>query len=155
METREREKAKASLCATQRELLSNAQRSRACGEARSCKTVRLPESLALPASLSSSLLLAELLLTTALSAKLHTPCECECVRVRVAANPLEDWPRDIIFFVRVASLLHGLCVQLEADIPFMSIMAFRAQQCLCSRFAPPSPEAYFQFCWRDSAARRW
>ncbi|KAL8433652.1 hypothetical protein ACSSS7_003750 [Eimeria intestinalis] len=61
------------------------------------------------------------------------------------ANPLEDWPKDIIFFVRVASLLHGLCVQLDVHIPFLQIMVRRAQQCLFNRYQPPSPLIYTHF----------
>ncbi|CBZ55913.1 putative ABC1 family beta-lactamase [Neospora caninum Liverpool] len=57
-------------------------------------------------------------------------------------NPLEDWPRDIIFFVRVASLLHGLCVQLNVHLPFLQIMVKRAQECLFERYVPPSPLVY-------------
>ncbi|KEP65509.1 UNVERIFIED_CONTAM: ABC1 family protein [Hammondia hammondi] len=57
-------------------------------------------------------------------------------------NPLEDWPRDIIFFVRVASLLHGLCVQLNVHLPFLQIMVKRAQECLFERYVPPSPLIY-------------
>ncbi|KAL8431586.1 hypothetical protein Efla_000632 [Eimeria flavescens] len=61
------------------------------------------------------------------------------------ANPLEDWPKDIIFFVRVASLLHGLCVQLDVHIPFLQIMVRRAQECLFNRYQPPSPLIYTHF----------
>ncbi|PHJ15905.1 abc1 family protein, partial [Cystoisospora suis] len=59
-------------------------------------------------------------------------------------NPLEDWPKDIIFFVRVASLLHGLCVQLSVHLPFLQIMVRRAQECLVQRYTPPSPLVYTQ-----------
>jgi hypothetical protein len=30
-------------------------------------------------------------------------------------NPLDDWPKDLIFLVRVASLLHGLCLQINVN----------------------------------------
>ncbi|PFH38294.1 ABC1 family protein [Besnoitia besnoiti] len=59
-------------------------------------------------------------------------------------NPLEDWPKDIIFFVRVASMLHGLCVQLNVNLPFLQIMVKRAQECLFERYVPPSPLVYVQ-----------
>lgn len=68
-----------------------------------------------------------------------------CVSVCLSTeNPLEDWPKDIIFFVRVASLLHGLCVQLSVHLPFLQIMVRRAQECLVQRYTPPSPLVYTQ-----------
>ncbi|KAL7068988.1 beta-lactamase family protein [Cryptosporidium serpentis] len=48
------------------------------------------------------------------------------------SNPLEDWPKDIIFFIRIASLIHGICIELNQSIPFLKILANRAQQFLCS-----------------------
>ncbi|CDJ56854.1 ABC1 family beta-lactamase, putative [Eimeria maxima] len=69
------------------------------------------------------------------------------------ANPLEDWPKDIIFFVRVASLLHGLCVQLNVHIPFLQIMVRRAQECLFNRYQPPSPLIYTHFLGGRGAAK--
>ncbi|CDJ37043.1 hypothetical protein ETH_00005180 [Eimeria tenella] len=69
------------------------------------------------------------------------------------ANPLEDWPKDIIFFVRVASLLHGLCVQLKVHIPFLEIMVRRAQECLFNRYQPPSPLIYNYFLGGRGAAK--
>ncbi|CDJ31169.1 LOW QUALITY PROTEIN: Beta-lactamase family protein, related [Eimeria mitis] len=69
------------------------------------------------------------------------------------ANPLEDWPKDIIFFVRVASLLHGLCVQLKVHIPFLQIMVRRAQECLFNRYQPPSPLIYTHFLGGRGAAK--
>lgn len=43
---------------------------------------------------------------------------------------MDDWPKDIIFFLRVASLLHGLSIQLKAKVPFFEILVRRAQQAL-------------------------
>ncbi|KYF49305.1 ABC1 family protein [Toxoplasma gondii ARI] len=68
-------------------------------------------------------------------------------------NPLEDWPRDIIFFVRVASLLHGLCVQLNVHLPFLQIMVKRAQECLFERYVPPSPLIYVKRLGSQNTAR--
>lgn len=79
-------------------------------------------------------------------------CCLRCLPV-VAANPLEDWPKDIIFFVRVASLLHGLCVQLKVHIPFLQIMVRRAQECLFNRYQPPSPLIYTHFLGGRGAAK--
>eukprot|EP01054_Gregarina_sp_Poly1_P000887 Gregarina_sp_Poly_1__886@NODE_1211_length_4771_cov_58_034226_g62_i1_p1_GENE_NODE_1211_length_4771_cov_58_034226_g62_i1NODE_1211_length_4771_cov_58_034226_g62_i1_p1_ORF_typecomplete_len1356_score213_32ABC1/PF03109_16/4_2e31Betalactamase/PF00144_24/1_3e25Betalactamase/PF00144_24/21WaaY/PF06176_11/3_4e03WaaY/PF06176_11/4_3e16RIO1/PF01163_22/1_8e03RIO1/PF01163_22/4e11Kdo/PF06293_14/6e08APH/PF01636_23/0_00026APH/PF01636_23/6_9e03YrbLPhoP_reg/PF10707_9/0_00068Pkinase_fungal/PF17667_1/0_042EcKinase/PF0 len=45
-------------------------------------------------------------------------------------NPLDDWPKDIIFFLRVASLLHGLTVQLRAKVPFFQILLARAEEAI-------------------------
>eukprot|EP00920_Eleutheroschizon_duboscqi_P041708 GHVT01100244.1.p1 GENE.GHVT01100244.1~~GHVT01100244.1.p1 ORF type:complete len:830 (+),score=137.10 GHVT01100244.1:203-2692(+) len=69
-------------------------------------------------------------------------------------NPVEDWPKDIIFFIRVASLLHGLCVQLDVKVPFLSIMVRRAEECLQARYTPPNPTVYHILpCGSDGAPR--
>lgn len=60
-------------------------------------------------------------------------------------NPIDDWPKDIIFFIRVASLLHGLCLQLEARVPFLEVLVARAEQCLFERYTPPSPLVYIRY----------
>lgn len=58
-------------------------------------------------------------------------------------NPLDDWPKDIIFFLRVASLLHGLSVQLKAKVPFFQIILERAEQAVREAGAPAHPLAQF------------
>ncbi|KAH8741565.1 putative ABC1 family beta-lactamase [Cryptosporidium ryanae] len=50
-------------------------------------------------------------------------------------NPLEEWPKDIILFIRVSSLIHGICIELNESIPFLKILAKRAQENLyCESF---------------------
>eukprot|EP00917_Polyrhabdina_sp_WS-2016_P011277 GHVP01024931.1.p1 GENE.GHVP01024931.1~~GHVP01024931.1.p1 ORF type:complete len:620 (-),score=104.12 GHVP01024931.1:2066-3925(-) len=50
------------------------------------------------------------------------------------SNPLEAWPREIIFFIRVASLLHGLCIQLDEKLALLEILVKRAKEALEERF---------------------
>eukprot|EP01053_Blabericola_migrator_P007484 Blabericola_migrator_1__7483@NODE_381_length_9180_cov_88_545814_g304_i0_p1_GENE_NODE_381_length_9180_cov_88_545814_g304_i0NODE_381_length_9180_cov_88_545814_g304_i0_p1_ORF_typecomplete_len1318_score281_16ABC1/PF03109_16/2_4e32Betalactamase/PF00144_24/3_9e23Betalactamase/PF00144_24/58Betalactamase/PF00144_24/43WaaY/PF06176_11/3_1e14RIO1/PF01163_22/1_1e04RIO1/PF01163_22/5_1e11RIO1/PF01163_22/4_2e03Kdo/PF06293_14/1e06APH/PF01636_23/9_4e05APH/PF01636_23/4_2e03Pkinase_Tyr/PF07714_17/0_16YrbLPhoP_reg/ len=55
------------------------------------------------------------------------------------SNPLDDWPKDIIFFLRVASLLHGLTVQLQAQVPFFQLLLARAEEAVIkSGVVPPA-----------------
>ncbi|KAK6588736.1 ABC1 family beta-lactamase [Cryptosporidium xiaoi] len=47
-------------------------------------------------------------------------------------NPLEEWPKDILLFIRVSSLIHGICIELNENIPFLKILAKRAEEHLYS-----------------------
>ncbi|OII75406.1 esterase of beta-lactamase [Cryptosporidium ubiquitum] len=45
-------------------------------------------------------------------------------------NSVEEWPKDLIFFVRIISLIHGICLELNESIPLLKILSRRAQQFL-------------------------
>ncbi|KAH8583293.1 conserved esterase of the beta-lactamase family [Cryptosporidium sp. chipmunk genotype I] len=45
-------------------------------------------------------------------------------------NPMEDWPKDVIYFVRIVSLIHGICAELNESVPILKILSRRAQQFL-------------------------
>ncbi|KAF8818036.1 ABC1 family protein, partial [Cardiosporidium cionae] len=60
-------------------------------------------------------------------------------------NPLSSWPHEILFYVRVASLLHGLCNQLNVKVPFLQILYKRAYQCLSNRYIHLSLQFPLQF----------
>ncbi|ANQ10697.1 Protein kinase [Plasmodium coatneyi] len=51
-------------------------------------------------------------------------------------NPISDVPKDIIFFMRVASLLHGLCTQMNVNINYLSIFSRRAKEALEKVYKP-------------------
>ncbi|SCP06266.1 atypical protein kinase, ABC-1 family, putative [Plasmodium ovale] len=51
-------------------------------------------------------------------------------------NPISDVPKDIIFFMRVASLLHGLCTQMDVKINYLSIFSRRAKEALEKIYKP-------------------
>ncbi|GAW83071.1 hypothetical protein, conserved [Plasmodium gonderi] len=54
----------------------------------------------------------------------------------VDKNPISDVPKDIIFFMRVASLLHGLCTQMNVSINYLSIFSRRAREALEKMYKP-------------------
>lgn len=63
-------------------------------------------------------------------------------------NPLDDWPKDIIFFLRVASLLHGLSVQLKAKVPFFQILLERAEEAIFRAGETSHPKAHLVYLGR-------
>ncbi|KAJ1605470.1 putative esterase [Cryptosporidium canis] len=46
------------------------------------------------------------------------------------ARTSEEWPRDVIFFLRITSLIHGICRELNERVPLLKILSRRAQQFL-------------------------
>ncbi|CAD2093629.1 atypical protein kinase, ABC-1 family, putative [Plasmodium vinckei brucechwatti] len=51
-------------------------------------------------------------------------------------SPISDVPKDIIFFLRVASLLHGLCTQMSVKVNYLSIFSKRAKEALENIYKP-------------------
>ncbi|SCM11075.1 atypical protein kinase, ABC-1 family, putative [Plasmodium chabaudi adami] len=57
-------------------------------------------------------------------------------------SPISDVPKDIIFFLRVASLLHGLCTQMNVKINYLSIFSKRAKEALENIYKPIDTSIY-------------
>ncbi|CXI54705.1 atypical protein kinase, ABC-1 family, putative [Plasmodium berghei] len=60
----------------------------------------------------------------------------------IEKSPISDVPKDIIFFLRVASLLHGLCTQLNVKINYLSIFSKRAKEALENTYKPIDTSIY-------------
>ncbi|EAA16197.1 Arabidopsis thaliana At5g24810/F6A4_20, partial [Plasmodium yoelii yoelii] len=60
----------------------------------------------------------------------------------IEKSPISDVPKDIIFFLRVASLLHGLCTQMNVKINYLSIFSKRAKEALENIYKPIDTSIY-------------